>query len=153
MVAVVLLAMLGVTVTEFVVAALVARATSVPLMLVLLVVISTVGAVLVRREGGRAWSAFRTALSAQQPPAREVANGALIVVAGALLLTPGFVTDAVGLLLLLPPIRVLARRALLGWLAQRLLHSRLRGTTTRRRSSPGRPTVIDSEALPPRDER
>lgn len=78
--------------------------------LVLLLVDSVVGAVLVRREGRRAWSAFRETISSGRWPGDEVAQGALVLVGGALLVTPGFVTDAVGLAFVLPPTRAVLSR-------------------------------------------
>ncbi len=80
--------------------------------LLLLVADSMLGAALVRREGRRAWQAFRRALREGRWPSDEVAQGALVLVGGALLLTPGFVTDGVGLLLLLPVTRAAASRLL-----------------------------------------
>lgn len=71
----------------------------------LLLLFSVSGAWLVRREGRAAWWRLNEAISAGKVPARETADGALVVVAGALLLTPGFITDAFGILLLLPPVR------------------------------------------------
>lgn len=73
----------------------------------LLLADSIAGAFIVRREGRRAWTAFREALSAGRWPADEVAQGALVLVGGALLLTPGFVTDVIGLAFVLPPTRSL----------------------------------------------
>lgn len=73
--------------------------------LVLLLLDSVVGAVLVRREGSRAWQRFRQALSEARVPDAEIADGALLLLGGALLLTPGFVTDVVGLALVLPVTR------------------------------------------------
>jgi UPF0716 protein FxsA len=70
-----------------------------------LLAVSVAGAALVKREGLRAWARFREALGTARLPTHEVTDGALVLLAGALLLTPGFVTDAVGLLLLLPPSR------------------------------------------------
>lgn len=82
--------------------------------LVLLVVASVLGAVLVRREGGRAWRRFREALGEGRIPDDEIVQGALLLLGGALLLTPGFVTDLVGLALVLPvtrdPVAQLIRR-------------------------------------------
>ena len=75
-----------------------------------LVVVSLVGAALLRREGRRTWQAFRDATARGRVPGREVADGALVLFGGALLLTPGFVTDLVGLLLVLPPTRAVVRR-------------------------------------------
>lgn len=80
--------------------------------ILLLVADSLLGAVLVRNEGRRAWQAFRTAVSDARWPGDEVAQGALVLVGGALLLTPGFVTDVVGLLLVAPPSRRALSKAL-----------------------------------------
>ena len=93
----------------------------------LLVVVSLLGAALLRREGARTWRSFRTASLTGRVPAREVADGALVVLAGALLLTPGFVTDLVGLLLLVPPVRALARRALTRYALRRVQVTPVRG--------------------------
>lgn len=68
----------------------------------LLVLFSIVGAALLRHQGRRAWRAFRTALEEGRWPGDEVTQGALVIVGGTLLLTPGFLTDAVGFALLLP---------------------------------------------------
>lgn len=68
----------------------------------LLVLFSIVGAALLRHEGRRAWRAFRSALEQGRWPGDEVTQGALVIVGGTLLLTPGFFTDGVGFLLLIP---------------------------------------------------
>lgn len=70
--------------------------------IVVLLVDSILGAVLVRREGSRAWRKFREALAAGRVPGDEIVQGALLLFGGALLLTPGFVTDVLGLALVLP---------------------------------------------------
>jgi UPF0716 protein FxsA len=77
----------------------------------LLILFSIVGAMLLRFEGRRAWFEFRRALGEGRWPGDEVAQGALIIVGGTLLVTPGFVTDLVGFLLLLGPSRRLVARA------------------------------------------
>jgi UPF0716 protein FxsA len=89
--------------------------------IILLVLESAFGAWLVRREGGQAWGALATALSTGRMPSRELSDAALILVGGALLLTPGFVTDIVGFLIVAPPTRPVARRMLERLVAQRLL--------------------------------
>src|SRR5829696_10164623 len=71
--------------------------------LVLLLVVSLAGAWLTKREGLAAWRRFQLALAEGRVPTVEVADGAMILLAGALLLTPGFLSDVVGILLLLPP--------------------------------------------------
>ncbi len=76
----------------------------------LLVADSLLGAWLLRHQGRQAWWRFRDALSAGRIPANETADGALVVVGGTLLLTPGFVTDIVGFLLLIGPTRRIVRR-------------------------------------------
>ena len=87
---------------------------------VLLVVMSVLGGVLLKREGARAWRALQAAMRAGRIPANEVADGALVVFGGALLLTPGFFTDALGLLCVLPGTRTVVRRLLLRLAARRL---------------------------------
>ena len=91
--------------------------------ILLLILASVVGTWLVRREGGRAWQALTTALQTGRMPHRELADGALILVGGTLMLTPGFVSDAVGVLLILPFTRPVARRLLARVVARRLLAS------------------------------
>lgn len=85
-----------------------------PLTLLLLFADSLVGAILVRREGRRAWLAFREALGNGRWPGDEVMQGALVLVGGALLVTPGFVTDVVGLAAVVPASRALLSRTLRG---------------------------------------
>ncbi len=89
--------------------------------ILLLILSSVIGTWLVRREGGRAWQALTTALQTGRMPHRELADGALILVGGTLMLTPGFVSDAVGMVLILPVTRPLARRVLAQVVARRLL--------------------------------
>lgn len=76
----------------------------------LLVADSMLGAWLLRREGARAWRAFRDALAEGRWPGDEVAQGSMVIVGGTLLLTPGFLTDVVGFLLLVPVSRRIASR-------------------------------------------
>ncbi len=112
--------------------------------LVLLFAMSVLGATLLRHQGRGAWQRFNAALAARRFPGREVADGLMITVGGVLLLTPGFITDAVGLLLLLPPTRALARRLLQAYVARRFLvvgverHAR---RPPRPRPRPGRPLL------------
>jgi UPF0716 protein FxsA len=87
----------------------------------LLIADSVVGAWLVKREGVRAWRALRTALDSGRMPGRELADGALILIGGTLMLTPGFVTDAFGVLLILPFTRPVFRRLLAAVVSKRLV--------------------------------
>lgn len=89
--------------------------------LVLLVAMSLLGASLLRQQGRDAWRRFNAALAERRFPGREVADGLMITVGGVLLLTPGFVTDGVGLLLLIPPTRAVARRLLRAWVGHRFV--------------------------------
>lgn len=87
--------------------------------ILILVADSLLGAWLVRREWRGTWSALRGAVGSGQLPNRELADAALVVVGGTLLLTPGFVTDLVGFFLLIPLTRPIARRTLLSFVARR----------------------------------
>lgn len=86
----------------------------------LLLVESILGAWLMKREGRGAIRKIQARLEAHQLPSKEVVDGALIVFAGALMLTPGFLTDILGFLLLIPPTRAVVRAALLRRLRGRL---------------------------------
>jgi UPF0716 protein FxsA len=86
--------------------------------LAILILDGFVGAALARSQSRAAWARFNRVLAEGRVPARETADGAMIIFGGALLLTPGFITDVVGLSLLLPPTRALIRRGL-GGLARR----------------------------------
>ena len=86
--------------------------------LALLIVDGFLGAALARSQGRAAWARFNRALGEGRVPAREVFDGAMIIAGGAFLLAPGFITDAIGLLLLLPPTRA-AFRGLVARMARR----------------------------------
>ncbi len=88
--------------------------------IVLLLLVSLVGAWLVKREGIGVWRRLQHRLEAAEMPGREVVDGALVLLGGALMLTPGFVTDGVGLLLVLPPGRAVVRSLLLARFRSRL---------------------------------
>ena len=77
--------------------------------LALLIADSLLGAALARSQSRAAWERFNAALAAGRVPGREVFDGAMIILGGALLLTPGFITDIFGLILLIPPTRALIR--------------------------------------------
>ncbi|HET6562359.1 MAG TPA: FxsA family protein [Marmoricola sp.] len=89
--------------------------------ILLLIGAGVLGSVLVKREGGRAWRALQDALASHRMPATELADGALILIGGTLLLTPGFLSDVVGLFCILPFTRPVARRALARLVRRRLL--------------------------------
>jgi UPF0716 protein FxsA len=99
----------------------------------LLVADSILGSVLMRSQGRAAWRRFNEAARAARVPAREALDGALVIFGGALLLTPGFITDILGLFLLIPPTRALVRAILARRLAHRVTVSMSTGPRVRRR--------------------
>ena len=116
--------------------------------ILLLVAAGFAGSFLVKHEGSRAWRALQQALAERRMPAKELADGALLLVGGTLMLAPGFVTDAVGVLLILPFTRPVARRMLTGVVARRLLGP-ASGTAPGRTQRPG-PTdgpVVQGEVV------
>jgi UPF0716 protein FxsA len=85
----------------------------------LLIAVSLVGAWLAKREGLITLRRIQLALERGDIPSREVADGALILMAGALMIAPGFISDVVALLLLFPPTRAVFRPVLVRTLAKR----------------------------------
>jgi UPF0716 protein FxsA len=75
----------------------------------LLVLDAVGGSLLLKHQGRGAWRRFNAALAERRFPGREVVDGVLVVIGGTLLVSPGFISDIFGLLLLLPPTRALAR--------------------------------------------
>jgi UPF0716 protein FxsA len=90
--------------------------------LALLLVESALGAYLVKREGRRTWQALRVALNTGRMPGRELADAALVLIGGTLLLTPGFLTDIAGFFFILPFTRPITRAWLQGVVERRLVH-------------------------------
>jgi UPF0716 protein FxsA len=85
----------------------------------LLILVSLVGAWLARREGAGVLRRIQTALGRGEMPSTEVADGGLILLAGALMIAPGFVSDVLAILLLLPPTRAAVRVPLLRYAARK----------------------------------
>jgi UPF0716 protein FxsA len=81
---------------------------------------SVLGSLLLRSQGRAVWRRFNEALAAGSMPHREVVDGVLVIVGGVLLITPGFLTDVVGLVLLVPPTRTLVRRLAVRRLGRRI---------------------------------
>lgn len=86
----------------------------------LLLLVSLIGGLLVKHQGVGVLRRIGVQLDLGRVPGRELVDGALILLAGALLLTPGFITDALGLVLLLPPVRAGARAVLRRRFARRV---------------------------------
>lgn len=76
---------------------------------VIVIVTGVVGARMVASQGREVWHAFKFRLSTGGIPDIEVAHGAMLIFAGAVLLTPGIITDVVGLALLVPSVREFIR--------------------------------------------
>jgi UPF0716 protein FxsA len=87
----------------------------------LVIATSALGAWLITREGARAWRALGQALREGRMPARELADGVVVLVGGTLLLIPGFITDVAGLLLVLPFTRPVARALLASVIGRHLV--------------------------------
>ena len=77
--------------------------------LVLLLLDALLGSMLLRHQGRAAWVRFNRAIAEGRLPHKEVFDGVLIILGGALLITPGFITDIFGLVLLIPPTRAIVR--------------------------------------------
>jgi len=80
-----------------------------PLTLSIIIITGILGAALTKSQGVKALANFQNALASGTMPHRELVDGVLILIAGAVLLTPGFLTDIVGFLLLVAPVRALLR--------------------------------------------
>jgi UPF0716 protein FxsA len=113
------LAFIAVPILEIYVIIQVGEAIGVLWTIALLVLDSIAGSMLMRSQGRAAWRRFNAAIAAGRPPAREALDGVLVVFGGALLLSPGFVTDVLGAILLVPPTRAVVRRLLVGSLLRR----------------------------------
>ncbi|HEX2294223.1 MAG TPA: FxsA family protein [Actinomycetota bacterium] len=106
---VIFLLLLAMPIVELAVIVQVAERVGVLETLALLVGISVAGAWLLKQQGVATWRSLQATMARGQMPTKEATDGALILLGGALLLTPGFVTDLVGLVLLLPPTRALVK--------------------------------------------
>jgi len=87
----------------------------------LLLADAILGSMLLRHQGRGAWRRFNAALAERRFPGKEVADGLLIAIGGTLLLTPGFLTDIVGAIFLIPPTRAIVRRLLRGYVGRRFV--------------------------------
>ncbi|MCR6487137.1 FxsA family protein [Amycolatopsis sp. OK19-0408] len=103
------------------------------------------GSWLARREGARAMGAFLSAARSGRPAEKELTDGMLVALGGVLILVPGFVSDVLGLLLMLPPSRAVARK----WWLRRMEKRAVRFANQRR----GPVMVVDSEVVPPQERR
>ncbi len=105
--------------------------------LVLVVLTAFLGTALLRIQGMAAVSRARAHLQAHEMPVEEVFVGVFLLVAGALLLTPGFLTDALGFLLFVPAVRRRLGRAVFNHLLKQAKPAASR--------SPRGPTIIEGD--------
>jgi UPF0716 protein FxsA len=156
-IALLLVLLIGIPILELYVILQVAHVIGLLYTLALLLAVSVMGAWLLKREGAAAWGRVRDAVARGEMPATQVADGALVMLGGALLLTPGFVTDVLGLLLLIPAVRVAlrggVRRLLWRWGRRRLRVIDTAGTVARSvyTTNADRGSVVTrpSDPLPP----
>ena len=87
----------------------------------LLAIDSVLGSLLLRAQGRSVWRRFNETMASGRVPHRELIDGVLVIFGGAFLITPGFLTDIVGLLLLVPPTRSVIRRMLTRRLGRRIV--------------------------------
>jgi UPF0716 protein FxsA len=116
----------------------------VPTVLVL-VVEAVLGAWLMRREGARTWRALDAAFRGGRVPTGELADAALVLVGGVLLMLPGFVTDVFGLFFLIPFTRPFARKVVAFFVARRLSRA---GIVPGAYLPHARGTVVEGEVVP-----
>jgi UPF0716 protein FxsA len=119
--------------------------------ILLLLADSVLGSLLMRSQSRSAWRRFQLAISEGRPPAREVLDGVLVIFGGALLLTPGFVTDVFGLIFLAPPTRALVRGLLVRRFAARMIVSAAERVPRRRAGHDG--DVVEGTAVESDHER
>src|SRR5258705_5303449 len=112
---------------------------------------AVLGAMLMRSQGRAAWRRFNAAIAEGRAPAREVLDGVLVIFGGALLLTPGFITDIFGLLFLIPPTRALVRRLIVRRATLRIIRVATppggRDPSSRSRDVDGTATDIEPDQL------
>jgi len=124
--------------------------------ILLLAADSVIGSLLLKSQGRAVWRRFSEQMAAGKMPHREVLDGVLVIFGGAFLITPGFLTDVVGILCLLPPTRVLMRKLVLRSVGGRIAIT-VAGATTRRRARgfdvEGTASEVADDPLEPRAPR
>lgn len=141
-----------VPVVELVLFMVLGRYFGIPGTLALIIITALLGANLTRSQGLRTLARFQQRVASGQIPGEEIIAGMLILIAGALLLTPGFLTDAIGFSLLFSPVRNLLGHWLLThysskaeWKTSQATH-REQFSTMSDSSSSGEEKIIDVEA-------
>lgn len=119
MIALLVIVFILVPIAELYVILQVGDAIGAPLTILLLVLDSLLGSLLLRSQGRSVWRQFNEVMAEGRVPHRELFDGIAVIFGGAFLITPGFLTDIIGLLLLIPPTRAVVRRIATGWLGKR----------------------------------
>ena len=120
-----------------------------PEAIALVILVSLAGAVLVKIQGFTIWARFQSQLAAGRMPSNELVDGGLVLIAATLMLTPGFITDFVGLFLLVPPTRALVRRPILRRIRLRAEnHQAYRVWTSANGWRSGTGPVVDTDGQP-----
>ncbi len=88
--------------------------------LLLILITGIVGGMLAKREGINAWIRFQREVRSGSVPAGRIFDGFLILIGGALLLTPGLITDAIGFSLLIPPSRKTIKKLLAKYIRKKI---------------------------------
>ena len=118
--------------------------------LLLLAADSVLGSLLLRTQGRSVWRKFNEAMAAGRVPTKELQHGVAVIFGGAFLITPGFLTDIVGVLLLLPPTRALilrlASRSMARRMSARVVVADGRGRAPRHADVEGTATEYPPEA-------
>lgn len=117
-----------------------------PLTILILAADSLLGAWLMRSQGRAVWKRFNEAVRAGAIPHREIIDGVMVIFGGAFLITPGFLTDVVGILLLLPPSRAILRRLVQARLQRRAVAAAGEFGSARVRRPPPRGYDVDGTA-------
>jgi UPF0716 protein FxsA len=102
---------------------------------------SVLGSILLRTQGRSVWRRFNETMARGQLPHRELQDGVAVIFGGAFLITPGFLTDILGLLLLLPPTREVIRRIVVRRIARRVSQG------PPERTVEGTATTVDGTAI------
>ncbi len=115
--------------------------------LALVVATAAAGSWLARREGASAWRRVQERLAGGGVPGPELIDGVIVLASGVLLVAPGFLTDAAGLLGLLPPSRAWLRRRLAARWARAVAEGRIHVAAPGRPFAPAAPAVEDAEVV------
>jgi len=115
----------------------------------LVVLTGIVGAALAKHQGLRTLARINAELSAGRLPTSQLADGLLILLAGAVLMTPGFLTDLFGLLLLVPPFRRAVTRALTKYFKTRIVVTDIHAASGMSPEGFDRPSELHDDVISP----